>query len=148
MLDAGFDANDIGKIISIAKPDDKVAMKTKIKDRIDSNAVILESPATKATPDFDPGLDVIWGTDDRSAIQKAIDSTGPGDAIFFPPGIYCAHPLYLKPEISLVSLEAPVRSAILPDSPEGGMPFISSKHAILTQFIGENSPFFFNDRGS
>ena len=27
------------------------------------------------------------------------------------------------------------------------MPFISSKAAVLTQFIGEDSPFFFSDRG-
>ena len=125
VLDAGFNGNDIDKIISISKPSDKVAvLKTKIKelDPINSNVVILESPATESTLDFDPGLDVTWGTDDKLAIQKAVDSAGPGDTIFFPPGIYCAHRLYLKPEISLVSLEAPIRSAILPDSPEGACP--------------------------
>ncbi len=140
--DAAFNANDIGKIISIAKPGDKIpVLKTEIKGLVSSDVVILKSPSSGPAMD----LDVMWGTSDTLAVQRAIDKAGKGETIFFPPGIYCAHDLYLKPGISLVSLEGSLMSVGTSDIPENCVPKILLEGAIMTQFIGDNSTFFFSD---
>jgi parallel beta-helix repeat protein len=139
---ADFNQDDIGKtIIIIAQHHTVSDLRTKIKFVTNNQNVILESPATSGIENG--ALDIIWGTDDTSNVKSAINSAHPGDTVFFPPGVYCAHNLPLKSDISLVSLEGKVESKISnildPTIP------ITLKGAILTQFPGDNSTFFFSD---
>jgi hypothetical protein len=142
LCDAGFTANDIGKTIGIAKAGDKgTALRTKIRGIVSNEKVTLELEATSTVSDSD----VTWGTDDTAVLKKAIDEAHPGDTIFFPSGIYCAHNLYLKPGISFVSLEGVVRSLSPLNISESCISVVSTRGAVLTQFIGDNSTFFFSD---
>ena len=88
------------------------------------------------------GLTVTWGTNDTSAVQKAIDNAKLGDAVIFPPGVYCIYGLRLKSGIMLISLEGSVKSTKFLDIPNSCIPETQLRKTILTQIIRDNSTLF------
>ena len=135
-----FTANDINKIISISNVGTNGAALRTIITGITNNTdeVKLGSRAIAVGT----GLTVTWGTNDTSAVQKAIDNAKLGDAVIFPPGVYCIYGLRLKSGIMLISLEGSVKSTKFLDIPNSCIPETQLRKTILTQIIRDNSTLF------
>ena len=136
---ANFTSNDINKIICISNVGSSgAALRTIITNIKNTDEVILGSRSTTSGT----RLTVIWGTNDTSAIQKAIDNAKFGDIIIFPPGVYCIYELHLKSGITFLSLEGLAQSTMFFDIPKSCIPETMLRPTILTQIIRDNSTLF------